>query len=136
MSYSRFSNLGQKRNSDLTGKIMDGIHDKNLQWRKCSCNKLSKLEDRKCMYDGECEITMVVYELKFLMTGKSYIGKTQRTLKTRTKERINGIWNVISSGRNKFGKKWFGSGGYAGADAFSKHFGNLCRSYSSGNQMR
>ena len=30
MSYSRFTNLGQKWNSDLTGKIMDGIHDKNL----------------------------------------------------------------------------------------------------------
>ena len=79
---------------------------------------------------------MVFYELKCLLTGKSYIGKTQRTLKTRTKEHIGDTWKVISNGRKKFGKNWFGSGGYAGADDFSKHFGNLCRNCSNGNQMR
>ena len=79
---------------------------------------------------------MVVYELKCLTTSKSYIGKTQRTLKIRTKEHIYDTWKIISSGGKKLGKNRFGSGGYAGADAFSKHFGNLCRTCSSGNQMR
>ena len=95
-----------------------------------------KLEDGKCMYDGIWERSMVVYELKCLIKGKSYVGKTQRTLKTRTKEHINDTWAVISIGRTKFGKKWFGSGGYAGADVFSEHFGNLFRSCYNSNQTR
>ena len=79
------------------------------------------------MYDGICERSAVIYELKCLITGKSYVGKTQRTLKTRTEEHINETWKVISNGRKKFGKKWFGSGGYTGANAFSKYFGNICQ---------
>ena len=43
MSYSGFTNLGQKWSSDLTGKIMDGIHDKDFKWKKCNCYKTSKL---------------------------------------------------------------------------------------------
>ena len=56
------------------------------------------------MYDGIGERSMVVYKLKCLITGKSYIAKTQRTLKTRTKEHVNDTWKVISNRRKKFGK--------------------------------
>ena len=45
MSYSRFTNMGQKLNSDLAGKVMEGIEDVNLQDRDCNCNVQSKLED-------------------------------------------------------------------------------------------
>ena len=65
---------------------------------------------------------MVVYELKCILTGKSYIGKTQRHLKKRTNEHIADIWKVIESGRKNFGEHWTGNGGYARSDAFSKHF--------------
>ena len=77
------------------------------------------------MYDELFRRSVVVYELKCLITGKSYIGKTQRTFKTRTKEHIDDTWKVISNGRTKFVDRWFVSGGYVGANAFSKHFGNL-----------
>ena len=45
-------------------------------------------------------------------------------------------WKVISNGRKEFGDSWYGSGGYVGADAFSIHFGNLCRDCSDSNKMR
>jgi len=38
-------------------------------------------------------------------------------------EHVHDVWKVIVSGRAKFGKNWYGSGGYySGADAFAKHF--------------
>ena len=103
--------LGQKWNSGLTSKIMDGIHNSNIQDRECHCNKLSKREDGKRMYNDIFGKSMVVYKLKYLITGKLYIGKNQRTFKTRTKEHINDIWKLISSGMNKFGSGWYGSRG-------------------------
>ena len=39
------------------------------------------LEDGKCMYEGLCRRSIVVYEYKCITTGKSYIGKTQCHLK-------------------------------------------------------
>ena len=36
----------------------------------------------RCQYDGNCRKgTVVVYERKYLITGKSNIGKTQRYVK-------------------------------------------------------
>ena len=53
---------------------------------------------------------MVIYEVKCMITGKSYIGKNQKTLKTITKEHIDDTWRVMSNGKKKFGNGWFGSG--------------------------
>ena len=96
MSYHKFTNLGQKFNSDLQRKAMKGISDLENCDRTCNCNKRSVMEDGRCQYDGNCRKGTVVYELKCLITGKSYIGKTQRYLKIRTKEHVGDIWRVIS----------------------------------------
>lgn len=104
----------------------------NIQDRKYNCNTLSLLEDRKCMFEGKCRHSMVVYKLDC----KSYIGKTQHTLKARIKEHLHDTWKVIKSGRNKFGDDWFVSGGYACSDAFSKYCANLCRDFRTSNQVR
>ena len=97
------------------------------------------MEDGRCQYDGNCRKGTVVYELKCLITGKSYIGKTQRYLKIRTKEHVGDIWRVISHGRKNMKKRgwddWYGSGGYAGADAFSKHFAQLCKDCANSNEV-
>lgn len=45
-----FHKLEPKMESDLTGKIMDGIHDANIQDRECNCNALSLMENGKCMF--------------------------------------------------------------------------------------
>ena len=57
-------------------------------------------------------------------------------MKTRIKELIYDTWRVISNGSRNFGENWFVSRGYAGADAFSNYFGNLCQNCSNSNQMR
>ena len=42
MSYSKFTNLGEKLNGDCQGKIMKGILDINEMDRPCKCNKRLK----------------------------------------------------------------------------------------------
>jgi hypothetical protein len=85
--------------------------------------------DGTCLYGGACRKGTVVYELHDKTTDMDYVGKTQRYLKTRTVEHIADVWKVIASGRKTFGPNWYGFGteGFACADAFSKHFGEVCR---------
>ena len=75
---------------------MANIIDFDLMDRKCNCNKKSKLDDERCHYDGDCRKSMVVYEaLCNMITGKSYVGKTQDYLKARTQQHITDVWKVI-----------------------------------------
>ena len=110
MSYSKFTNLGEKLNGDCQGKIMKGILDINEMDRPCNCDKRLK-KGNLCWWGGNCRQATVVYELLCKETKKSYIGKTQRYFKTRTMEHVHDVWKVIESGRAKFGENWYGSGG-------------------------
>ena len=136
MAYQKFTNFGEKLNADLNNKVMAKIIDSELMDRKCNCNSKSKLDDGRCFYDGNCRRSMVVYCLKCNITGKVYIGKTQVYLKKRTQQHITDVWKVIESGVTKFGLNWTGSGGYAKADAFAKHFADLCRDCTNSNQVK
>ena len=136
MAYQKFSNFGEKLNADLNNKVMANIIDFDLMDRKCNCNKKSKLDDGRCHYDGDCRKSMVVYDARCEVTGKSYVGKTQDYLKTRTQQHVTDVWKTIESGRRKYGPNWTGSGGYARADAFSKHFANQCRDCTNSNQVK
>ena len=84
-----------------------------------------------------CRKFYIVYELICKITGKSYIGNTQRHLKKQTQEHADDVWSVIESGqKSKQGENQRGSGGYAGADAFAKHFAHLCRDAKNSNEVR
>lgn len=136
MAYKKFTNLGEKLNGDLNKKLMKGIVDLNKIDRPCNCNVKTLLADGRCMYDGDCRKSIVVYEHQCLITGKSYIGKTQQHHKQRVSiEHFADVWKVIQTGRAKYGNKWTGSGGYAGADSFAKHFANLCRDCNNRNEV-
>ena len=136
MSYHKFSNLGEKLNSDCTRKIMKDIDDKIQQDRPCNCDCRLLRDDETCWFGSNCRRSMVVYALFCLKTQKTYIGKTQRYLKKRTMEHVQDVWRVIETGRKKHGENWYGSGGYHGADSFAKHFANLCRECNSYNEVR
>ena len=136
MSYHKFSNLGEKFNNDLTGKVMKNVFDFNMRNRQCNCDTRTLTQDKTCWFDGKCRRGMIVYELLCKVTGKSYYGKTQRYLKKRTMEHIHDVWKVIETGRRKFGEHWYGSGGYKRADSFAKHFAELCRDCNNYNQVR
>ena len=53
MSYHKYTKLGKKFNSDLTGKVMEGILDKDLRDRKYNCNTKSLMVDGSWIYNGE-----------------------------------------------------------------------------------
>jgi hypothetical protein len=50
MSYHKFSNLGKKFNSDLSGKIMKGVVDQEWSDQACNCNSKTLLDDGNCLY--------------------------------------------------------------------------------------
>ena len=58
MSYHKFSNLGEKFNSDLTGKTMEGVFDRENRDRECNCNARTLLPNGKCLYDGRCRVAI------------------------------------------------------------------------------
>ena len=51
-------------------------------------------------------------------------------------QHVQDVLKVIEFGRKKFGPDWYGSGGYAKADSFSKHFANQCRECNNYNKVR
>ena len=121
VSYHKYPNLNQMFQSDLKRKCSLYITDDDLPPQPCNCNITSRKADGKCIYNGECRQPYVVYELKDKETGKSYIGETQRYLKTRTAEHLNNVYKVIKSGRElRPDGSWYGTGGYTRADAFAK----------------
>ena len=135
ISYSRYTNLAKKFNSDLTNKVIKNIVDYNKMDRPCNCDKRYLKKDQTCLFEGFCQRSTVVYKLKCQTTGKCYIGKTQRYFKERTAEHVCDVWYVVRSGRKKYGDEWYGNGGYKKADSFAKHFANLCRECRNQNQV-
>ena len=97
--YHRFQNLTETFQGDLAGKLMEGIIDKEGEPLPCNCNAQTKSEDGKCIYNGLCRVQMTIYDLKCKITGKSYIGKTQRPLKTRTSEHFADVFKVLEAKR-------------------------------------
>jgi hypothetical protein len=68
---------------------------------------------------GECVVEVVYVFAQFTTLAKH---KTQQYLKDRTNDHFYDVWKVVETGEKKFGPKWKGSGGYARADVFAKHF--------------
>ena len=64
------------------------------------------------------------------------MGKTQNYLKDWTRQHVTDVWKVIEAGRNSKDENWQGSGGYAKADSFAKHFANKYRDCKNSNQVR
>ena len=48
MPYRKFSNLGEKFNSDLSGKVMKDVIDFDLHDRECSCDKRLLCHNQTC----------------------------------------------------------------------------------------
>ena len=136
MFYHKFLNLEEKFNSDLTSKIMKDIKDYDFKDRPCNCDVRYLKSDQTCWFENNCRKSMVVYELKCKLTGKSYYGKTQQYLKKRTAQHVHDVWKVIETGNKKFGPQWTSSGGYSKADSFVKHFTNLCGDCKTSNAVR
>lgn len=84
MSYSRFTNLGEKIASDLKTKVKKYIGLRSLDFveRRCNCSGSGGV----CNYGGVgCRKSMIVYKVNCLHPGcgQFYIGQTSQHLKKR-----------------------------------------------------
>lgn len=110
MSYSRFTNLGEKVAADLKGKIRNsiGLDSCEFMERKCNCTGSAGA----CNYDDVgCRKTMVVYRVHCLHPdcNQSYIGQTSQTLKKRMSQHFQEVRKKVKFDDN--------------SDTFARHFG-------------
>ena len=134
MSNTRFTNLGELLNADLSQKVMAGIEDYDMKDRPCNCNVTSKREDGTCMFNGDCRKKMVIYSLKDNTTDKTYFGKTVQDLKKRTQQHFSQVWNVIDSKRNPDDRKKKEKA--KSSDSFAQHFAKQCGNCENSNQIK
>jgi len=134
MANSRFTNLGELLNADLSKKVMTGITDEEMMDETCNCNALSLCEDGECLYGGDCRKKMVIYGLKDKTTDKIYYGKTVQHLKKRTSQHFQQVWSLVDYKRNPNDPKKKAAA--MKSDSFAYHFAKLCGDCTNSNQSR
>ena len=82
MSTHRFSNFSEILGGDLSAKLCRNVQSLDHLCRPCNCSAPSRI-DGECAYSGKCRQVGIVYEVKCKQTGKSYIGCTQNSFKSR-----------------------------------------------------
>ena len=102
-----YYNLRERFRGDLTGKVQKGLISLDFAQGKCNCNSATKI-DGKCPYGGECNKSIVVYQVTCKECDSDYIGSTQQSLKGR----MSGHFADVS--------KWYKKG--VRTDSFAKHF--------------
>ena len=134
MANSRFANLGELLEGDLSSKVMAGIIDEEMVDRPCNCNARSLREDGTCAYGGKCRKKMVIYGLTDRNTNKTYFGKTVQHLKERTQQHFKDVWSIIDSKLhpNDAGKKKKAMA----TDSFANHFAQICGDCTNSNHVR
>ena len=98
MPYHRFTNLLEAVAGDLTSKLNKNIGSKDVKNLPCSCNARSKVDD-KCIFNGECRISIVIYKSTCTSTGKSYIGNTQQKVKKRFEWHLGDVCNLANKNK-------------------------------------
>ena len=86
------------------------LESKDFQTLPCNC-KPGK--EGGCQYNNLCRRSLVVYKVECKVTGKIYIGSTQRHLKKRMQEHHTQV------------TKCHATGGTTSATSYSRHFGRL-----------
>ena len=98
MSYHKFPNLGQQFQSELTSKLTKDLRSMDFMDLLCNCNKASKI-DGKCMYKGDCQKSIVVYNVKCKLYDMSYFGDTQQKLKICIKQHLDKVCALVNKGK-------------------------------------
>ena len=71
-----------------------------------------------------------------MITGKSYRQNSKISQGAHSRSRARRVESNKRRAKEKQGENWRGNGGYAGADAFAKHFAHICRDLNSYNEVR
>ena len=91
----------------MTKKLYSQVSSLDYVCRPCNYNSTCKIEG-KCAYGGRCRHTGIVYEIKCKRTGKSYIGCTQQTFKSRMSGHFADVKKYVRDGVQ--------------SDTYAKHF--------------
>ena len=109
MAYSRFPNLREIFQGDLSKKLTDGLLSLDLMDRPCNCNKNSRCPTTGlCAYKGNCRRKCIVYEVTCKLCNNCYVGNTQQTFKDRMNGHFNDVQKLVC-------KK-------VQSDSFARHF--------------
>ena len=109
MAYSRFPNLREIFQGDLSKKLTDGLLSLDLMDRPCNCNKNSRCPTTGlCAYKGNCRRKYIVYEVTCKLCNNCYVGNTQQTFKDRMNGHFNDVQKLVC-------KK-------VQSDSFARHF--------------
>ena len=91
--------------------IMKEWMSRDFKQRICNCNVANKDADGKCVFNGKCRTSCVIYELQCKISKKKCIGQTQQHLKDRTNQHLNDAVQLKNRGIH--------------SDSFANHFVNF-----------
>ena len=101
ISYKKFPNLSKAFMDNLTSKLTKGVGSRDFEDVPCNCTRASKV-DRKCMFNGECRKSIVVYKTECQKCKMCYIRNTQKKLKLRTNLHLGEVCTLVNKGK----KNW------------------------------
>ena len=91
MAYRRFENIDELLISHANNVVMKNWISRDFKQRDCNCNVANKDAKGKCIFNGQCRTTCVIYELQCKISKKKHIGQTQQHLKERTNQHFNDV---------------------------------------------
>ena len=83
---------------DLASKLTKGVGSRDFEDAPCNCIRASKV-NRKCMFNGECRKSIVVYKAECQKCKMFYIGNTQTKLKLRTNLHLGEVHTLVNKGK-------------------------------------
>ena len=95
MAYSRFSNLRELFQRDLTSKLNSDVTSLDFENKECNCNPG---KDLPCPYNNKCRECIVVYQMQHKVTGHVYIGSTSKHAKKRFQQHTSDIMRYHEKG--------------------------------------
>ena len=96
MAYSKFSNLRELFQRDLTAKLNEEVQSLDYMTRECNCKPGSQ---EPCPYDNICRERIIVYQMQHRHTGHCYIGSTSCTAKSRFQQHNSQIVRCHETGQ-------------------------------------
>jgi hypothetical protein len=123
MAYSRFNNLREIYQGDLSKKLTEGLVSLDFASLPCNCNISSKSPTTgKCAYEGNCRKKCVVYKATCFLCEAFYIGNTQQALKKRMDGHYVDVQKLVTKGIH--------------SDSFARHFAKHFETKPSPRQLR
>lgn len=95
--YSRYANLRECFQGDLTTKLQRGLTSEEFSHRKCNCAEKCKINGN-CPYGGVCGKKVITYQVTYKVCKSQYVGSTQKSLKNRMKGHFEDIKKYFRRG--------------------------------------